>query len=347
MRKSVDPSIHHLNNPGQTTRFRNPADRRVFSWNCTGLTTLLRNPAGLMTFFRKRAVILVFLMLALPAAVSANQVFEVSVDINTAQISTTDYDYIDQLGPMIKEYLETNNWTEDRFQEVERIRVNIQVVINSVDDRQFNTTMLLSSERPIHNTLQITPVLIITDNNWVFDFSPNHNLLHDPYQYDPIATVLDFYANLVLGYDYDTFSEKGGEEFFRQARNLADLGEGSGVGWSGTGTRRSRSDLISQLLNPNYEDFRKALYRYHRHGLDLFTQDPDRSRDNILEAFNMIHQSQRRTSARYPFDLLFSAKHREFRAIFMDADTERRLEAYNLLITIDDSRISEYDRLQQ
>ncbi|MFO8029643.1 MAG: hypothetical protein R6U28_07265, partial [Cyclonatronaceae bacterium] len=65
------------------------------------------------------------------------------------------------------------------------------------------------------------------------------------------------------------------------------------------------------------------------------------------EAFNMIHQSQRRTSARYPFDLLFSAKHREFRAIFMDADTERRLEAYNLLITIDDSRISEYDRLQQ
>ncbi len=296
---------------------------------------------------RNALVISTFLLFLLPGMAAASQVFEVSVDINTAQISTTDYEYLDQLGPMIREYLETNSWTDDRFTEMERIRVNIQIVINSVDDRVFTTTMLLSSERPIHNTLQITPVLIITDNNWVFEFGPNHNLLFDTYQYDQLASVLDFYANLVLGYDYDTFSELGGEEFFRNARRIADMGESAGTGWTTAGSRRSRSDLISQLLNPDYEDFRRALYRYHRHGLDLFTQNPDQSRDNILEAFQMIHQSQRRTTARYPFDLLFSAKHREFRAVFMDADTERRLEAYNMLITIDDSRISEYERLQR
>jgi len=296
---------------------------------------------------RTALVISTFILLLLPGTAAATQVFEVSVDINTAQISTTDYEYLDQLGPMIKEYLETNSWTDDRFTEMERIRVNIQVVINSVDDRVFTTTMLISSERPIFNTLQITPVLIITDNNWVFEFGPNHNLLFDTYQYDPLASVLDFYANLVLGYDFDTFSELGGEEYFRNARRIADMGESTGTGWTTAGSRRSRSDLISQLLNPDYEDFRRALYRYHRHGLDLFTQNPDQSRDNILEAFDMIHQSQRRTTARYPFDLLFSAKHREFRAVFMDADTERRLEAYNMLITIDDSRISEYERLQR
>ena len=292
------------------------------------------------------AILLLFILF-LPRKAESTQVFEVSVEINTAQISTTDYEYLNQLGPMIKEYLETNSWTEDRFGEMERIRVNMQIVINSVDDRLFTTTMLLSSERPIYNTLQVTPVLIITDNNWVFDFGPNHNLLFDPYQYDPIASVLDFYANLILGYDYDTFSELGGEEYFRNARRIADMGESGGAGWTTAGSRRSRSDLITQLLNPDYADFRKALYRYHRHGLDLFTQNPDQSRDNILEAFQMIHQSQRRTTARYPFDLLFSAKHREFRAVFMDADTERRLEAYNMLITIDDSRISEYERLQR
>ncbi len=297
-----------------------------------------------MRFF---IVILSLIILMLPGRALSVQIFEVSVDINTAQISTTDYEYLEQLGPMIKEYLESNTWTEDRFGEMERIRVNMQIVINSVDERLFTTTMLLSSERPIYNTLQVTPVLIITDNNWIFEFGPNHNLLFDAFQYDPIASVLDFYANLILGYDYDTFSELGGEEFFRNARRIADLGESTGSGWTTAGSRRSRSDLISQLLNPDYADFRKALYQYHRHGLDLFTQDPDRSRDNILEAFQMIHQSQRRTTARYPFDLLFSAKHREFRAVFMDADTERRLEAYNMLITIDDSRISEYERLQR
>ncbi len=291
--------------------------------------------------------ILSLLLFSLPAATLGNQVFEVSVDLNTAQISTTDYDYLDQLAPMIEEYLETNSWTEDRFGELERIRVNIQVVINSVDERLFNTTLLISTERPIYNTLQVTPVLIVSDNNWNFEFRPNHNLLFDAYQYDPIASILDFYANLILGFDYDTFSELGGEEFYRNARSISDMGETAGSGWSATGSRRSRSDLISQLMNPDYQDFRKALYRYHRLGLDLFTQNPDESRDNILEAFNLIHQSQRRTTDRYVFDLLFSAKHREFRALFLDADTDRRLEAYNMLITIDDSRISEYERLQR
>ncbi|MBP3192952.1 DUF4835 family protein [Natronogracilivirgula saccharolytica] len=283
----------------------------------------------------------------MPAQALAQQVFNVSVDLNTSQISTTDHEYIYDLEPMIKEYLENNRWTEDRFEDVERINVNIQVVINSVEDRNFSATLLVSTERPIFNTLQVTPVLVITDNNWSFEFGSSTNLLHDTYQYDPIASVLDFYANIILGFDYDTFSELGGQDYFRNARRISDLGESSGSGWTASGSRRSRSDLVAQMLNPNYEDFRTALYLYHRKGLDLFTQSPDESRDNILEAFDLIQQSQRRTSARHVFELLFAAKHREFRAIFMEADTERRLEAYNILTTIDDSRISEYERLQR
>ncbi len=292
------------------------------------------------------AILFVAVIAAAPAAM-ANQVFDVSVDVNTSQISTTDYDYLDELGPLIKEYMETNSWTDDRFNEVERIQMNMQIVINSVEDRTFNASMVVSIERPIYNTVQVTPLLVIHDNSWTFDFGRGQNLLFDTYQYHDIASVLDFYAYLMMGFDYDTFSEKGGEDHFRTAQRIAELGQTSGSGWSSTGTRRSRVDLVGQLLNPNYEGFRIALYRYHRHGLDLFTQDPEQSRENILEAFELIHQSQRRTSERYLFDLLFSAKHREFRAVFMDAEVDRRLEAYNILTTIDDSRISEYERLQR
>ncbi|MDG5767157.1 DUF4835 family protein [Balneolales bacterium ANBcel1] len=282
-----------------------------------------------------------------PISAVANQVFDVTVNVNTSQISTTDYEYLSDFGPMVKEYLETNNWTDERFQEVERIQMSLQIVINSVDNRTFNATMIVSSERPIYNTMQVTPLLVINDNSWTFELGPNHSLRFDPYQYNEIASVLDFYAYLILGLDYDTFSEKGGEEYFRSAQRIADMGQSSGSGWATAGSRRSRHGIISQLLNPNFEDFRLAQYRYHRHGLDLFTQSPDESRDNILEAFDLIHQAQRRTSSTYLLDLLFSAKHREFRAVFMDADTERRLAAYNILTTMDNSRISEYERLQR
>lgn len=295
---------------------------------------------------RKNVAFLILLLFFAPYKSLASQVFEVSVDVNTAQISTTDYDYIDELGPLIKEYLETNSWSEIRYEEFERIRMNIQIVINSVEDRLFSATILFSTERPIYNTIQVSPLIVISDNHWRFQFARGQNLLFDTYQYDPIASILDFYAYTLLGFDRDSFSEKGGEEYFRRAERISDMGQSSGFGWSGTGSRRHRSDLISQLLNPNYEEFRKAVYYYHRHGLDLFIQDPSASRENVLKAFNLIHESQRKTTARYLFDLLFTAKHREFRAIFMDADTQERLEAYHILTTIDDSRISEYERLQ-
>lgn len=279
-------------------------------------------------------------------AARASQVFDVHVEVNTTQITTTDHEYINDLGPLIREYLQTNSFTEDRFLEHERIRLNIQVIINSVQGRRFQASLVISSERPIYNTMQLTPVLVVSDNSWSFEFARGASLLFDTYQYDEIATVLDFYAYFFLGLDYDTFSELGGESFFREAQRIADMGQSSGAGWSSSSSRRSRTDLISQMINPEFEDLRKAQYMYHRHGLDLFTSDAERSRDNILEAFDLIHQVQRRTSARYLFDLIFSAKHREYRAIFMEADTDRRLQAYNVLVTIDDSRISEYDRLQ-
>ncbi|MEX0681114.1 MAG: DUF4835 family protein [Balneolales bacterium] len=296
---------------------------------------------------RNSVAILILLLFFLPTRSSADQVFEVSVSLNTSQISTTDYNYLDDLAPLVEEYLESNTWTDDRFEEVERIHVNIQIVFNSVDSRTFNASLVITSERPIYNTLQITPLIVLNDNSWTFDYARNQSLYFDQYQYHDIASVLDFYAYLILGYDYDSYSEKGGDPYFREAQRIAELGQSAGTGWTSTGSRRSRSDLISQLLNPNYEEFRRAIYRYHRHGLDLFTQEPEQSRDNILEAFDLIYASQRKTTERYLFEILFSAKHREFRAIFMDADTERRLEAYNILTTIDDSRISEYDRLQR
>ncbi|MDI6402175.1 DUF4835 family protein [Balneolaceae bacterium ANBcel3] len=291
--------------------------------------------------------LLLISMFGRPVAVQANQVFDVNVSINTSQISTTDYDYLDDLEPLIKEYLETNSWTEDRFGERERITVNIQVIINDVSDRNFQSTLIISTERPIYGTLQITPLFLHSDNNWSFEYSRGQSLLFDTYQYHDMASVLDFYAHVILGFDYDSFSEFGGEDFYREALRIADMGLSSGSGWGGSGVRRSRHDLVSQLLNPDYEDFRRAVYMYHRLGLDTFTTEPQASRTRVLEAFHMIHEAQRRTSSRFLFDLLFSAKNREFRAFFMDAPTETRLDAYNILITIDESRVSEYGRLQR
>lgn len=289
------------------------------------------------------------LMLGASPLWAQNQVFDVHVDVNTAQISASSgLDYLDQLAPLIRDYLREVSWTEDRFEEHERIRLTVQVILTAVEGNRFNATFVIQSERPIYNTMLVTPLIVISDNNWMFTFNRNQSIIHDPFQFDGIATMLDFYAYMILGFDYDSFSELGGQEFFRQAQSVLEVANSAGAaGWGSSGSsRRTRFHLVNQMLNPNYEEFRKAFYQYHRQGLDRFVQNPDRARDNAIAAFQLLRQAQRQTTDTYAFDLLFATKYREFTAMFVDAEPGKRLEAFNLLSEMDNSHISEYEKLR-
>ncbi|MEX2640995.1 MAG: DUF4835 family protein [Balneolales bacterium] len=300
-------------------------------------------PFGSRLFF----ILATFLIAGTASAQS--QAFDVSVDVNYSQISSSSgLEHLDELQGLIEDYINDNTWTNKQYQEHERISLNIMVNLNSAEGTDVGATVMVAVERPIYNTLQVTSLFMISDNSWQFDFRRNRNLIRDDFQFDDIASLLDYYVYMALGIDADSFSELGGQEYYRKARNVVETAQSAGAaGWSSTGTtRRNRHYLISHLLNPGYEDFRKAIYLYHRHGLDLFTSSTEEARENALEAFQMIRDSQRRTTDSYPFDLLFSTKYREFTAFFREAGPEKRLQAYNLLLEMDRSHISEYDKLQ-
>jgi len=279
----------------------------------------------------------------------AAQEINARVEVNTSQVRSAGYDYLNELQPMIAEYINERRWTDDTFEEDERIEMNLSITLNSVDSNaNFDATLIVQAFRPIYNTTAKTPTLLINDTNWRFNFTRSHNITHDDLQYDDIASVLDFYVYLVLGYDYDTFSELGGTDFFRQAENVVNVAQASGgSGWTAAGgTRRSRGQLITTMNNPNYNNLRRAMYRYHRHGLDLFTIRTEEARRNIFEALELILDTQRQTTDRQLFDLIYSAKYREFTAAFIDAELSKRIEAYNLLVDLDPSHISEFEKLQ-
>ncbi|MCH8556695.1 MAG: DUF4835 family protein [Balneolia bacterium] len=290
----------------------------------------------------------VFSVLMLTENLHAQEI-KARVDLNTSQVSSSDYDYLQELRTLIEEYVNNNRWTEDTFQEDERIEVDIRItLVNADNNANFEANLIIQSFRPIYNTLTKTPLLIINDSNWRFNYPRNRSITRDDFQYDDIASVIDFYMYVVLAYDYDSFSELGGTPHLRSAENIVNVAQSSpgAAGWTSVGTRRNRNGLITQLTNPNYSGFRVAMYKYHRLGLDQFTINTDRARQNIIESFELLEETRRQTTERYLFDLMFSAKHREFTAAFMDAELSERLEAYNLLVQLDNSHISEYEKLQ-
>jgi hypothetical protein len=219
-----------------------------------------------------------FLFAAVSSELAVAQEFNCEVNINSRQISGTAYDYVSELKNDLENYINGYRWTDDRYREQERIACGLQVVLTGVDDN-FNYTaeVVITLRRPIYNTNRQSLVLLINDNNWRFSYPQNEALIHDELQFDDLTSFIDFYAYILLGFDYDTFEELGGSQFYNEAQSVFELGQNSGTqGWGRSiGAQRNRFGLISDLMNPAYEDFRRALYLYHRQGLDPFTMNPE------------------------------------------------------------------------
>lgn len=293
--------------------------------------------------------LLVLLFLGMNTHLLYAQELNVSVRVDQSRISSSSISFIDDFADQVESYLNENDWVDATFENHERIDASIQITLLSVDDSyNFEASIVIRSQRPVYNSLQQTPLFLYNDENWVFNYTPNRALVYDRLQFDPLTTLLDYYALIILGYDFDSFSELGGTPYFVEAQNLVALAQTiSSTGWSrSSSVRRNRAQLVSELLNPNYQEFREASYVYHRLGLDRFLENPEEARQQVIEALKMIQTAKRNTTNNLLFNTFFNTKYREIVMVLEDAPAEVRLEAYNLLSQIDPLHLSEYNKLQ-
>jgi len=269
------------------------------------------------------------------------------VQMNTSQLSGSDFDVLDDLGRRIQEYLNTTEWTDDEFLPHERVSCSMQIIVQeAVTPTTFNARLVVSTQRPIHGTTQTTRLVRVNDSDWRFDFSRGTALRYNLDRYDALTSVLDFYAYVMLGYDYDTFSKLGGTPYFERALEVADRAQSSGdPGWASVAGERNRNQLVSELQQTRHQSFRRALYKYHLEGLDRFADNPNAARESILNALEMMEDIRSNVTRSYVLDLFFSVKSDELTAIFQEPDWANR--AYRLLTEIDPSRTSDYEALVQ
>ena len=292
------------------------------------------------------ALLLLAAVAAAPPAATAQEL-SCQVQLDRSQLSGSEFSFLDDLERRIREYMNTQDWTDDRFLPHEQIVCSLQIVIlESVTLSDFRARLIVTSRRPIHGTSQSTIVTRINDAEWRFEYGRGTSLQYDPQQYNALTSVLDFYAYVILGYDYDTFSELGGTPHFESARRIANLAEGSGdPGWSAVSSQRNRRQLIDDLLSQRHQPLRRAYYRYHLNGLDRFVKAPQKARAVVFDVVETLQTLNQNLTNSYPLDLFFSTKYQELTALFADGDLQSR--AYNLLTQVDPSHSSEYNRLVQ
>ena len=211
---------------------------------------------------------------------SFSQQVDCDVTINTDALTTSEAkDNLSDFVQQIKNYVNNYRWTQEETGD-ERIKCAINISFHgSQGDNHYMAQAFIGSQRAIFKTGRTTAVVRLMDDKWEFNYIRNQSLTHMDTRYDPLLSFLDFYIYLILGYDADTYQTNGGTPYFQKAFDIINIARGSGSdtkGWEPSAQGLySRTQLIDELLNPKFQDFRKAVHIYHYRGLDsLYTNTP-------------------------------------------------------------------------
>ncbi|MEX1010649.1 MAG: DUF4835 family protein [Balneolaceae bacterium] len=296
----------------------------------------------------KHILLLTLIAAAIPA-VATGQEMNCSVTIDDRQVSGSGHDHLQDLGPELTRYIKENRWTDDFYEPHERIHCQMQVVLTGSNSQyDYSSEVIISLRRPIYNAVQETATILLRDASWHFNYMPGRSILRDNLQFDDLASFVDFYVYVMLGYDYDSFSELGGTRWFQEALDIVELAQTSQTaGWGRiSGAQRNRYGLITDLTSFTYEEVRRAVWIYHYQGLDRLTEEPQEAYISIVDAIRLIRENRQRVNRTWLFDLFFETKYNELVSVFQGASDVRRMEAYYLLTEADPGHTGTYEVLR-
>lgn len=263
----------------------------------------------------KKIVSLLFLFLS--AGFYAQQL-NCTVQVNAQKAPNLNNQTVINLENSIKEFINKTDWIGNTVEQNEKINCSLVITINGYNSNQFAATIQVQSTRPIYNTTYHSPVFNFNDNDFNFEYIDYQNLNYNPLSYESnLVSVLSFYSFMILGIDADTFSMDGGDKYFEVAQQIASVAQQSGgKGWNQSDGNQNRYFLINDMQSNTYESYRKAMYKFHREGLDVMSDDVKEAKNQIIESINILSEIYSVRPSAFLTRVFFDAKSDEIVSIF-------------------------------
>lgn len=294
-----------------------------------------------------RVFALFFFLIGGAVTLSAQEL-NCTVNINSAQVQTSDRGIFRDMKTAIEQFMNQRKWTNDGYRVHEKINCSLLITITKMPSiGSFEASVQVQSARPVFNTSYSTLVFNFADRDWEFEYFESQPLEFNENTYTSnLTSLLAVYAYLILGIDYDTFSELGGSPFFQRAQLVVQNARQSNrAGWDALGSTRNRYWIVENFNNNQMTDIRKAIYAYHRLGLDTYGTDPEKSRDTILKGLRDIKKVRDVNPNSILVVSFFDAKGKELANIFSEGALPPRREAYDIITYIDPSNRSAYEKM--
>lgn len=272
------------------------------------------------------------------------------VQILAPQIPNSNKRTLDVLETSIKDFLNGRRWSTDALQAQERIDCNFVITITDWDgSSNFKAEAQIQSNRPIYNTSYSSTILNISDKDFDFNYSEGQTLDYSDQSYiSNLGSLLAFYAYIITGMDYDTFSKFGGTAYFQKAQTVLNNAQNApNTGWKAFENLRNRFWLVENLTNKSYNPIRESMYNYHRDGLDVMAENSSKGRKAIFSLLPQLQKIDKQKQGSLLNQLFFTAKSDELINILNSADQQERMKAFNILSDIDPANSLKYEALKK
>jgi hypothetical protein len=289
-------------------------------------------------------------LITLFSFIGGAQAQELNCDISviTPQIQGTQKRVYESLERAMEEFMNGRKWTEDNFATEEKIEVSIQLTVNDqISLSEFKGQMQIQSSRPVYGSDYKTPLFFVNDQDIHISYQENTAVRWSRGQFtDNLSSILAYYAYMILGMDYDSFSEEGGTNHYEEAQAIVSNAQNGGrQGWRASDGTKNRYWLVENILSRTFEPLRECVYQYHRHGLDKMYAKTDEARATILESIQGLRQIHQIKPISYNIQMYFYVKSDELVKMFGPAPQEERQQAYRTLKLINPGNISKYEDL--
>lgn len=216
------------------------------------------------------------------------QELNAKLTINSSKVPAANQNLFSAMESSLNQLLNDQTWTNTSFNRNERIDCSVNISIGEMtSDNSFVAEMQVTSRRPVYNSTYITTLINYRDTKFEFNYTPGESLdLSNITLSNNLVAVISFYAYVVIGLDFDSFSLNGGTPYFARAMEIANMAQSLNTkGWEPfSGKNDNRYDLAVALTDESSKAFHSFWYNYHRNGLDEMAANASRGRIRIIEA---------------------------------------------------------------
>ncbi len=293
--------------------------------------------------------ILIIIISSLIFSISFSQELNCRVSIvsPTLKSSPENTQLLDGLKSAITNIMNSTKWTDDIFQDHEKIDCEFVITVNEIkSQKNYKTTLQVISRRPVYNSSYSSPLVQTLDKNFNFSYELGApiNITQGVYNGD-LPGILAFYAYYIIGMDYDSYSLEGGTPYFLKAQEISNLAQSSGgAGWASS-DRNNRYWIIENILNAQFKQMRKSVYEYHRLGMDVAYDDVKGALKVITKALTYLQDVHARQPGSLNMRIYFVAKSDEVVNVFSEADPTQKNTVFNIVRRIDPGNIAKYQKI--